>query len=114
MPRAASRIFLRVTDVRIERIKDISNADAIAEGFYVGKPDAEMYEQNAAYRMLADNLSKAQFGDYWDKLNAKRGYGWGTDPWVWVISFERLMNLEGAMKIAHQEAAQNGLKYATC
>ena len=65
MPKAAARIWLEVTDVRVERVQDITEEDAQAEG--------------------VDSL--ADFIELWDKLNAKRGYGWDTNPWVWVIEF---------------------------
>jgi hypothetical protein len=68
MPREAARIFLEVKSVRVERLQEISEADANAEDFCFGCD---------------------WFHDYWDSLNAKRGYGWDSNPWVWVIGFER-------------------------
>ncbi len=81
MPRWASRITLEITEVRVERVRDISHADAILEGakcFPVASPREE-------------RLSGAQivFAGSWDTINAKRGYGWEVNPWVWVISFTR-------------------------
>ena len=66
MPRWASRIDLLIKDIRVERVQDITPSDARAEG-------AETVEN---YILL------------WDKLNAKRGYGWDVNPYVWVIEFE--------------------------
>ena len=77
MPRAAARIFLRVTDVRVERLQDITEDDATAEGLRIGIGGAPCFSCRDA------------FAELWDKLNAKRGYGWDTNPWVWVIEFER-------------------------
>lgn len=73
MPREAARIFLRVKNVRAERVEDISRADAIEEGFEnEGDWGAESY-----------------FWWAWDELYAKRDYGVDANPWVWVIEFER-------------------------
>ena len=77
MPRELARIFLRVTDVRVERLQDISERDAIAEGL----ADAARYTPRRNIR---------RFADFWDSFNAKRGYAWATNPWVWVYTFERV------------------------
>lgn len=78
MPRWASRITLRITGVRVERVQDISEADARAEGFTVDDViRAKLPSARDCYRYL------------WDELNAERGYGWDANPWVWVIEFER-------------------------
>jgi len=70
MPRWASRILLEITEVRVERLQEITGEDAKAEG-------AEPY----GYYFIGG------FKELWDSLNAKRGYGWETNPWVWVITF---------------------------
>ena len=85
MPRDVARIFLRVTDVRVERIQDISEADCIAEG---------IKEEDAYYNKMFRNtdsseFARAMYAKLWDSLNAKRGYGWDMNPWVWVYTFER-------------------------
>lgn len=79
MPRWASRLTLRVTAVRCERLRDISRADCAAEGVAV-PPDPGWV---------------MGFADLWDRINAKRGYSWASNPFVWVISFERVSQLEG-------------------
>lgn len=80
MPREAARIFLRVTNVRVERIQEIAAQDAKEEG---------IHEPYIASETGYETEMRGQFRDLWDSLNAKRGYGWDSNPWVWVISFER-------------------------
>lgn len=77
MPREAARIFLRVTNVRVERLSEITEEDAIAEGIRIGIGGMPYFSCREAFAAL------------WNSLNAKRGYGWDSNPWVWVISFER-------------------------
>ncbi len=72
MPRVASRVLLRVTGVRSERLSDISAQDARDEGCPVER--------------LADSIG--WFKKAWDGLFAARGWGWRANPWVWVIAFE--------------------------
>ncbi len=76
MPRRASRITLEVTGVRVERVQDISEDDAKAEGVSLEKWDS--------YRVA--------YAELWSDLNAKRGFGWSVNPWVWVIEFRRMEN----------------------
>lgn len=89
MPRSLSRITLEIAGVRVERVQDISEDDAYDEGFegHVGEPriDGEG-EWARGYR----TTSREQFRGFWDSLNAKRGYGWDVNPWVWVIEFRRV------------------------
>jgi hypothetical protein len=81
MPRWASRITLEVTGVRVERLQDITEADAEAEGvaFMRDIPDAD-----------ETLTAKVLFEILWDSINAKRGYGWDVNPWVWVVEFRRV------------------------
>ena len=79
MPSWASRITLEVTDVRVERVQDISDLDALAEGIQV------------IGRTEVNDLSRGKFRHafraLWDSINAKRGHGWDKNPWVWVVQF---------------------------
>lgn len=79
MPREAARIFLRVKTVRVERLQDITEDEAIKEG-------AKAYGPNNC----SGTSARIAFAELWDNLNEKRGYGWESNPWVWVIEFEMI------------------------
>lgn len=81
MPRKFSRITLEITDVRVERVQSITAADCIAEGIPSRGIDRDGPCIAAALMYIED------FKNAWDTLNAKRGYSWASNPWVWVISF---------------------------
>jgi len=78
MPKEAARIFLEVTDVRVERLSSISEADAIKEGIRIGIGGMPYFSCVDAFRNL------------WDSIYAKRGYGWDANPYVWVYEFKRV------------------------
>lgn len=88
MPKEAARIFLRVTDVRVERLKDIDGEGAEAEGVIeINNP--LIREDKATYDAYARRL----FAITWENTveKDKQGlYGWNANPWVWVIEFERI------------------------
>jgi hypothetical protein len=88
MPREAARIFLRVTNVRVERLQDISEEDARAEGCitFHDKTGDGKFEDVLEFDLTARDA----FCELWQRLNLKRGYGWETNPWVWVYEFERV------------------------
>jgi len=100
MPRWASRLTLKVTDVRVERVKQISEADARAEGlaaiskdgklFKFGIPDRDGYPGNDDYGWHWPDWEvdpRAAFRTLWDSINAPRGFGWDANPWVCCIEF---------------------------
>ncbi len=111
MPRWASRITLEITDVRVERLQKITEEDAKAEGIErevvrgqdLGWKNYLWHGHFGSYGMgnkQTDNWPH-QFSTYkdsavgcfsslWELINAKRGYGWNVNPWVWVISFRRI------------------------
>ena len=97
MPKTACRIFLRVKNVRAERVQDITVDDVTREG--VKDVDNEIRNQDQTTHESIRNWNLAwaqfQFQTLWDSLNAKRGYGWDINPWVWVIEFERVDKPEG-------------------
>lgn len=94
MPKDAARLFLRVTDVRIERVQEITFLDALDEGIKADFTPPDGWAEDDAIAiagaMRAQNGAIAAFRDLWDTLNAKRGYGWDINPWVWVYRFERV------------------------
>lgn len=95
MPREAARIFLRVTDVRPERLNDITDVQAKAEGVSMPLPaqkDPEYAEYIGGYW--------GAFADLWDSTIKPKDiptYGWDANPWVWVIEFERISKEEAEL-----------------
>ncbi len=77
MPRWVSRITLRVKDVRVERVQEITLDNIIAEGAPFHRDET-----------LAHDHARIWFAELWDSINAKRGFGWEENPWVWVVEFE--------------------------
>lgn len=100
MPKEAARIWLKVTNVRVERLQDITPKGAESEGvgnlFY---DDIGYGEKN--YRTEVDpeyGIAKEQFAWLWESTIKKSDidrYGWDANPWVWVIEFERCEKPEG-------------------
>ena len=95
MPRWASRILLEITGVRVERLQDINEMDAAAEGVATWAPGA----------LSPDSLNadpSDQFRWLWTSINGPDS--WGANPWVWVVDFKlvqqassgRSLHLEGA------------------
>jgi hypothetical protein len=103
MPKTACRIFLEVTDVRVERLQDISEEDAIKEGIL-------SYECEVIGRRYKDYLENAKgyghpdhdyptvgvavtsFSTLWRKINGEQS--WWDNPWVWAVSFKRISKPE--------------------
>ena len=77
MPRWASRLTLRITSVRVERVRDITEEDARAEGF-----------KDVVGKYARGDEARIWFAELWDIINAKRGFGWDANPWVWVVGVE--------------------------
>jgi hypothetical protein len=105
MPRRASRITLELTEVRVQRLQEISEEDARAEGVLLpvrkvdethsvpllcltGAPSPSEFKPGQDWS-LSDYWRHA-FAIGWNGRNGKRGYGWDSNPWVWAISFRKL------------------------
>lgn len=83
MPKDAARIWLRITDIRAERLNEISEEDALAEG---GHTSQQYYPEKGPLIPAVDS-----FKSLWDSINAKK-HPWSSNPWVWAITFERIDN----------------------
>ncbi|WP_272656438.1 MULTISPECIES: hypothetical protein [unclassified Providencia] len=90
MPRWASRITLEITDVRVERLNNISPRDVVAEGL-IKLPATGRYVrfQGAQHFGLAYDSHKDAFADLWDEVS-KPDCNYESNPWVWVIEFKRV------------------------
>lgn len=87
MPKGAARIWLRATDVRVERLQDIDGKGCVKEG---------IEEEHLKY--VGDEFVKGMFHDLWDSTIKKSDldrYSWDANPWVWVIEFERCEKPKG-------------------
>jgi hypothetical protein len=118
MPRKYSRILLEITDIQVRQVQDITEEDAKAEGveplftkdIAESKPEFNLnpmpyknylwhgehikpkkimnswYHQYSSYEKARDS-----FSSLWESINAKKGYGWEKNPWVFVIQFKRII-----------------------
>ena len=75
MPRWASRLTLEITEIRVQRLQEISEADCLAEGLTMFDAD--------------DIPLEIQYEQLWDSINGKT-HPWESNPWVWVINFRKL------------------------
>jgi hypothetical protein len=83
MPRWASRITLRITDVRVQRVQDISEADAADEGCC--GPQATVIA--GEIQEVAPNSYRDDYRELWDSINGKK-FPWASNPFVWVLTFQ--------------------------
>jgi hypothetical protein len=122
MPRWASRLTLEVVNVRVERVREISEDDAIAEGVgrlfteeecrtvagiigtkpedhgyinylwhgLVGKGITGKQSDSWPHQFSGYDSAKGSYSSFWETINAKRGYPWADNPWVWVIEFRQV------------------------
>lgn len=96
MFRWASRINLQITNIRFERVQDITEEDALGEGIIHWEKNYENdfpagfkdYLSDGRYPAWCDT-AKDSFRTLWDSINAHRGYPWESNPYVWVIDFPK-------------------------
>jgi hypothetical protein len=77
MPKSACRIWLQITNIRVERLHDISEADAVAEGINTSKISGDY-----------NHTPVQEFQDLWNSINGKES--WDSNPWLWVLEFNRI------------------------
>lgn len=114
MPRKVSRITLEIVGVRLERLQDISEQDAIAEGakHFSDLPSIHPWGQDPRWSMEENppstehclDSARFAFANFWNKLNGDRGYPWDSNPFVWVVEFKKL----GASSEQQLEDSCNG------
>ena len=86
MPRWASRLTLELTDVRIQRLQEISEQDAFAEGIIPTEKDSDGQQWYSLPEWDWQSLSASQaYKSLWESINGEGS--WDANPWVWVISF---------------------------
>ena len=106
MPKEAARIWLKVTDVRVERLQEMKPVDVIKEGAYPDCWDClNTYGESGSQCCYGTEEQCSQCDEVmmeWEKLwnsTIKKSdldrYGWDASPWVWVIEFERCEKPEG-------------------
>lgn len=110
MPKEAARIWLKVTDVRVERLQEITISQAIAEGIppeevipmVLALPNHLEYDMDQIVGDMQEaeqiRLIAESFGKLWNTTVKKPDldrYGWEASPWVWVIEFERCDRPDG-------------------
>ena len=87
MPKEAARIWLKVTDVRVEQLQDIDGKGCVKEGI-----------EEEPFKYVGDEFVKGMFHDLWDSTIKKSDldrYGWDANPWVFVYEFERCKKPKG-------------------
>jgi len=90
MPRAASRITLEVTGVRVERLNDISEADAVTEGVDMQQQVTMPFSQGLEWCTVTmlPRTAREAYMHLWESINGPGS--WALNPWVWVVEFKRL------------------------
>jgi hypothetical protein len=92
MPKAACRLFLKITNIKVERLQDISEDDAVVEGVEKHLHGFKKYTNHnpssiAVYDVCMKD-AKSSFETLWQSINGAES--WNNNPWVWVIEFQKL------------------------
>jgi hypothetical protein len=98
MPRWACRTVLEITDIRVERIWEITGEDAKAEGWdpdkhlspTINNTNGRGVGRGRSHYLGSTDKAWVWFKQLWNSINEKRGYGWDVNPWVWVVEFKRV------------------------
>ena len=96
MPRWASRITLEITGICVQRVQEITESDAAAEGIVRIGRSAYLHGLMDGYGIAGTppdetfTVRRNAFGHLWNSINAKRGFDWDRNPFVWAITFRRL------------------------
>lgn len=99
MPKEAARIWLKVTEVRVERLQDMKPEDIRKEGMRLAITPNEcksQFDKIGAIHFYEE--ARKKFSELWNSTLKKSDlarYGWDANPWVWVIEFKRCEKLEG-------------------
>lgn len=86
MPKIAARIYLKITNVRVEKLQDISEQDSVNEGVEESSIDKGWYK-NYVNNLLTKNAIRSFFS-LWESINGNKSLD--NNPWVWLIEFERI------------------------
>jgi hypothetical protein len=91
MPHWASRITLEITNIQVEKLQDITNKDAMEEGILSWYYEIQ-YDENSMYYWspIEGSGAASKFSEMWNSVNAKRGYSWDSNPYVWVVEFKKI------------------------
>lgn len=92
MPKKHARIWLKINNIRVEHIQDISKDDAVDEGIHREWDGTAYWYENYLYNKNNEDANYKHnpvrsFRTLWDTINAKRGFSWKVNPWVWVVEF---------------------------
>ncbi len=88
MPKEAARIFLKVTNVRAERLQDISEDDACAEGVKIDDEGMLCWDYLTNNWLTHNDVPEESFRTLWQSINGRES--WEANPWVWVYEFQQI------------------------